>query len=310
MKTNFFLLMTISSLCMAQVTIPEGTKIRVRLDSNLSSDTADLGQNLDFSVTQEVRVGDAIVIANGARATGSVTAVAQRRRLGKGGRLDFSIDRVMTVEGSWLSIRYTPNKTQGKGSGAKSGLLTAGIGVVFWPAAPLGLLVKGKDVEINRGRIFEVFSDESHYIANAVAASAPQMARALPQAHITPVRTQNGAFVNNAGLSNNVSMSVNSTMAANAAMMDGAGAQSGAGLSQGVATLSVKSNLSGADIEVNGMFVGNTPTTIQLPAGVHNVTVKQGTLMWQRDMQITGGSVSINATLDRPAAVLTKAASR
>jgi len=310
MKTNLFLLMTFSSLCLAQVTIPEGTKIRLRLESNLSSDTADMGQNLDFSVTQEVRVGDAVVIANGARATGTITAVTQRRRMGRGGKLDFSIDRVMTVEGSWLSIRYTPTKSQGKGSGAKTGILTAGIGIVFWPAAPLGLLVKGKDVEINRGRIFEVFSDESHFIASAVAASAPQMTRALPQAHITPVRTQTGAFVNNAGLSNNVSMAVNPTMATNAAMMDGAGAQGGAGLSQGVATLSVQSNLKGADIEVDGMFVGNTPTTIQLPAGIHSVAVKQGTLVWQRDMQITGGSVSINATLGRPDAVVAKAASR
>src|SRR6476660_2868982 len=99
MKSKLFLLMTFSSLCFAQVTIPEGTKIRVRLDSNLSSDTADMGQNLDFSVTQEVRVGDTVVIANGARATGTVTMVAQKRRMGRGGKLDFSIDRVMTVEG-------------------------------------------------------------------------------------------------------------------------------------------------------------------------------------------------------------------
>jgi len=116
MKTNLFLLMTFSSLCLAQVTIPEGTKIRVRLESNLSSDTADMGQNLDFSVTQEVRVGDAVVIANGARATGTITGVTQRRRMGRGGKLDFSIDRVMTVEGSWLSIRYTPTNTESRGA--------------------------------------------------------------------------------------------------------------------------------------------------------------------------------------------------
>src|SRR5438067_12321063 len=99
MKTTLSLLLTFSSLCLALVTIPEGAKIRVRLDSNLSSDTADLGQNLDFSVTQEVRVGDTVVIANGARATGTVTVVEQKRRMGRGGKLDYSIDRVMTVEG-------------------------------------------------------------------------------------------------------------------------------------------------------------------------------------------------------------------
>src|SRR5438445_1697274 len=91
-------------------------------------------------------------------------------------------------------------------------------------------------------------------------------------------------------------------------VMDGAGAQGAAGLQQGVATLSVKSNLSGADIEVDGMFVGSTPTTIQLPAGVHTVAVKQGNLVWQRDMQISGGSVSVNATLGKPGPMVTRAA--
>jgi hypothetical protein len=66
MKSKLFLLMTFSSLCFAQVTIPEGTKIRVRLDSNLSSDHGRHGPEPDFSVTQEVR-WETRSIANGAR---------------------------------------------------------------------------------------------------------------------------------------------------------------------------------------------------------------------------------------------------
>ena len=57
--------------------IPDGTRIRVRLEENLNSATAELGETVDFAVTQEVRIGDAIAIANGARATGSIVQGAK-----------------------------------------------------------------------------------------------------------------------------------------------------------------------------------------------------------------------------------------
>ena len=41
------------------------------------------------------------------------------------------------------------------------------------------------------------------------------------------------------------------------------------GASEQPATVTVKSTPSGADINVNGKFMGNTPSTIQLPAGEH-----------------------------------------
>ncbi|SPF56477.1 hypothetical protein SBA4_870025 [Candidatus Sulfopaludibacter sp. SbA4] len=108
--------------------IPDGTKVRVRLEENLSSETAELGQTVDFSVTQEVRVGDAVVIANGARATGSIVKAEQRRRLGRSGQLDFTIERIQLVDGNWLNVRYTPMKNHGKNNGVATGVLTAGLG--------------------------------------------------------------------------------------------------------------------------------------------------------------------------------------
>ena len=45
MKTNFVLAaLFTASMAMAQVMIPDGTKIRVRLEENLSSETAEMGQ--------------------------------------------------------------------------------------------------------------------------------------------------------------------------------------------------------------------------------------------------------------------------
>jgi PEGA domain len=55
----------------------------------------------------------------------------------------------------------------------------------------------------------------------------------------------------------------------------------------------------GADIEVDGNFVGNTPSTINLPAGDHAVTVsKSGYKTWERKMQSNGGNVNLNVELE------------
>jgi hypothetical protein len=69
----------------------------------------------------------------------------------------------------------------------------------------------------------------------------------------------------------------------------------------GVATLTINSDQPGADIQVDGMFVGNAPTTIQLGPGVHTVVLQQGTNSWRRELRITGGVVTINARLSRTA---------
>jgi len=298
MKTNL-LMATIftASMAMAQVMIPDGTKVRVRLEQNLSSDTAELGQTVDFQVTQEVRVGDAVVVANGARATGSIVKVEPRRRLGRSGELDFSIERVQLVDGNWLNVRYTPQKNHGKGNGATTGILTAGIAVVFWPAAPLGLLIKGHDATIIKGRTYEVFSDDSVYVAAAVAAGTPMMTRVLPQAPAVMIRQANGAPLNNGGLPAGIQNPGNPVLVSNASVtnMEAAAAPAPAA----TATLAITANQPSADIEIDGAFVGNAPTTLQLTAGMHKIVVSSGAARWQRDLQVTGGNVNIAANLTR-----------
>jgi len=63
--------LTVASLlalvCQAQIVVSEGTKVRVRLEQQISSATAEEGQTVEFSVTDSVRVGDTVVISEGAR---------------------------------------------------------------------------------------------------------------------------------------------------------------------------------------------------------------------------------------------------
>src|SRR5687768_3350794 len=142
--------MFIAALCEAQVTIPQGTKLRVRLEQTLSSATAQEGQTVEFTVADPVKVGDVTVIAESARATGTITEAREKRRMGRAGKLDFSIDRVMVTDNQWVPLRYTVTKKSGESHAVRTGVITAGVAIAFWPAAPVILLMKGKDVSINK----------------------------------------------------------------------------------------------------------------------------------------------------------------
>jgi PEGA domain len=66
------------------------------------------------------------------------------------------------------------------------------------------------------------------------------------------------------------------------------------------ASLVIESTPEGADVEVDGAFVGNTPSTITVAAGSHQIAVKKrGFNDWSKTLNVTGGSVHLNAELDQ-----------
>lgn len=67
-----------------------------------------------------------------------------------------------------------------------------------------------------------------------------------------------------------------------------------------VSKISVSSIPANADIEVDGSFVGNTPSMIDVSAGEHSVVVKKtGYRNWERKLKVSGGSVNVSAELER-----------
>ncbi len=249
------------TICEAQITIPEGTKIRVRLESTITSATAEEGQTVELAVWEAVKLGDVTVIAEGARATGTVTEAHEKRRMGRAGKLDFSIDRVKATDNQWVPLRYSVTKKSGESHAVRTGVITAGVAVAFWPAAPVMLLMKGKDIVINKGVGFDVYTDTNHIMGSTAAVS-----QAASSAGQTTVPAQFSP--------------------------------PGAGGAGGSATVTITSTVAGADIEVDGAFVGSTPTTLQLNAGSHRIVVKGNNKSWERTLQVSSGSnISLNATL-------------
>ena len=260
-----------SGICLAQVTIPDGTKLRVRLEQPLSSATAEHGQSVELTVAEAVKVNDVVVIRDGARVTGTVTEAVPKRRMGRAGKLDFSIDRVSALDNQWIPLRYTLQKKAGESHAVRTGIITAGVAIAFWPAAPVILLMKGKDININRGVTFDVFTDTPHAVASlGPSAKPPAPDAAPPSTASVPPAVPSTAFVPPAA----------------------------AASASGSATITITASAAGADIELNGAFVGNTPTTLQVPAGTHQITVKSAYQSWRRTVQVSAGStVSLNAVL-------------
>ena len=65
-------------------------------------------------------------------------------------------------------------------------------------------------------------------------------------------------------------------------------------------SLKINSDPVGADIEVDGNFVGSTPSTISLASGEHTVAVKKsGFKDWQRKIKTSGGQVNLSAQLEK-----------
>ena len=241
----FFLL---AGLAAAEITVPDGTKLRVRLDQSISSGTAEQGQAVELSVTEAVKVNGLIVIADGARVIGTVTEAQEKRRMGRAGKLDFSIDRVRTMDGEWVPLRYTVTKKSGESHAVRTGVITAGAAVLFWPAAPAFLLMKGKDITLNKGMVFDTFTDQDHVL---------KMAGEVHPTGSTATASANGS-----------------------------------------ASVAITSDLNGADIEIDGAFVGSTPTTITLPAGPHQVSVGNSAGRWQRSLTVNAGStITVHAQI-------------
>jgi PEGA domain len=64
--------------------------------------------------------------------------------------------------------------------------------------------------------------------------------------------------------------------------------------------IQISSEPANADIEVDGAFVGNTPSMVQMASGTHSILVKKnGYKEWKRVINVSGGDVNIAADLEK-----------
>ena len=130
--------------------LQDGTPVKLRLSRNMSSADAKTGETVDFEVLEDVKIGEIVIIPRGGVALATVTLAKPKGRMGKGGKLDINLDSVRLVSGEKIALRAV-KETKG---GSNTGSMTAGIvvtSILFFPAAPFFLFMKGKDISIPKG---------------------------------------------------------------------------------------------------------------------------------------------------------------
>jgi hypothetical protein len=132
------------------LTLHDGTPIRLRLNRTISSADARTGETIDFEVLDDVRIDDVVVIARNAVALGAVTEAKPKGRMGKSGKLNVMIDFVRTVTDEKVALRGVRELQGGGRTGAMTGAIVA-TSLVVWPAAPFFLFMRGKDTTIPKG---------------------------------------------------------------------------------------------------------------------------------------------------------------
>jgi hypothetical protein len=136
--------------------LEDGTPVHLVLSENLSSADAVTGQTVEFEVVDDVIVGGFVVIPRGATAWATVTDAEHKRRMGRAGKLDLNVDKVRLADGEKALLRAVKDTKGGGHTGAMVGAMVA-TSLVVWPAAPLFLLMHGKDVTIPKGTNINAF---------------------------------------------------------------------------------------------------------------------------------------------------------
>ena len=133
-----------------RLVLEDGTPIKLRLSRTISSADETVGNQIDLEVVEELQIGNKIVIPKGSVALGTVTDVQAKRRMGRGGKLDVNIDTVRLANGQKAALRAVKNSKGGGHTGAMTGAIVA-TSLILWPAAPLFLLMHGKDITVPKG---------------------------------------------------------------------------------------------------------------------------------------------------------------
>lgn len=138
--TNFSLPASAAYMA-AKVKLQSGTPVVLRLANSLSSETARVGDAVNFEVARNVEVDGKVVIRQGARAIGSIGSVEKSGIIGDPGKIMVSVQSVSAVDETNVPLRGSVSQ-----EGKSKQLLALLVGLLL---CILGLfLVKGGNADV------------------------------------------------------------------------------------------------------------------------------------------------------------------
>lgn len=262
---------TAKTLLPGQFILQDATPVKLRLNRNVSSADAHEGDSVDFEVLEDVAANGIVVIPKGSVAIGSVTEAQPKRRMGRAGKLEMVLDYVRLADTEKAAVRAVKDA---KGGSHTVGM-TAGIvatGLLFFPAAPFFLFMHGKDITVPKGaEITAYVNGDVRLETKNFRGSSEQSVQSAADPPSTATQSQPAA----------------SPQAPSGVPATG--------------TIEVHSTPEGAEVYLDGAFVGNAPATLKLAPGQHTIRVTQsGYKDWSREIAVQSGSEAhLSASLDK-----------
>lgn len=138
------------------VTVPEKTRIRVRVLGDVHSDFDQIGKEIPFKVDQDVIVDGILVIPRGTEGRLRVIGVEASERGGKAGRIRIEILPIDTINQEKISLSF-PGEMKGEDrTGVALGMSVVG-GVFLGPVGLLsGLFLEGGASSLVYGSVIHV----------------------------------------------------------------------------------------------------------------------------------------------------------
>ncbi|MFN7921109.1 MAG: PEGA domain-containing protein [Bryobacteraceae bacterium] len=235
------------------------TEVELRILQTVSSAESRVNEKVLFEVVDDVIVDQTIVIPQGSRAWGLVTAVEPKSRMRKNGKIDIDLQAVCLPGGTGAPLRAYRRGAQRVATDQPS----VGDSLFAIPALPVIAFLYGKDVAIPKGREFTAFLGET--IAMPKPLARPEPAQSCPSPQEEEIQRKAPVIVE-----------------------------------PELASLAVHSKPEGAEIWVNGRFMGQTPATLRLPPGEHQVQLRSpDKAAWERTVVATpGGMSTLQAVLE------------
>ena len=162
----------------AAARIPDGTRIAVRTMEQLSSATLKDGSPVTFAVVEDVVVDGEVVIKQGTPVRGTIVDAEAKRRMGRAGKLQYTVNETKAVDRSAIRLRALQDR-KGDSNVTSTAVTTVAVGVFVPVAAPFFLLRKGHDIVVPEGTRIDTFVDGDHLVNGASEPAAP----------LTPART-------------------------------------------------------------------------------------------------------------------------
>ena len=135
----------------AQVTVPSGTRIMVRMEDSVDSDKSQPNNRFRGSLEANLMAGGVVVAPKGTAVFGRVLTAESAGR-GTGGQLEFDLTDIM-IGGQTYSLSTSSNQAQGESPSAQTGTAAKTGAAVGGLAGGLGGAVRGAGAGAVAGKI-------------------------------------------------------------------------------------------------------------------------------------------------------------